>query len=101
MIMKRKQSTPWGLADFQKKVAPGITIFHTPGHGGIRVSKKLAETRMNRSDLERAAIIYKGQYWFEEDCAWACVAIAFPNCFADTLEIARKTYAHWYGEKSA
>lgn len=63
-------STPWGLSDDSKKLAKGVTVFSTPGHGGVRVSaKRMCEIP---SVFHKAAIVRKdGAGWFEEDCAAA------------------------------
>jgi len=80
--------TPWGKADYKKVYAPGITCYHTPGHGGFFVSKAV------RAVMPRHLVNEDG--WYEEDCEWSKVAIAFPHLFSPThVEIAKRTYDQW------
>jgi hypothetical protein len=69
------KQTPWGPAQHQKQVAPGITVFETAGHGGYFVS---LEKRL-RMPSDILAVQRDG--WYEEDCDWALVCLAFPECF--------------------
>lgn len=70
-------STPWGTAQTAKSLAHGIVWYTTASHGGCHVSPKLLETMPEY--LRGDACAPHG--WFEEDCAWAMVAIAFPQHF--------------------
>lgn len=87
----RPVQTPWGPADFATEYAPGLVFYSTPGHGGFHVSR------------ERLAIMpepYRSQTpfcrqagWYEEDCDWAVVALAFPEVFTlKEIESARQTW---------
>lgn len=72
-------TTPWGVADQVRIVAPGIVWCETPSHGGYWLSKeRLAQMdpalRSFRPFTGKAA-------WFEEDCDWAVVVVAFPTFF--------------------
>jgi hypothetical protein len=52
--------TPWGRSQGGSRLAEGITIYHTAGHGGVKVIKKLNQripVGFRRSDG-----------WYEEDC---------------------------------
>ena len=65
--------TPWGHADSQKTLAPGIISVSTPSHGGIKVEKELNQLipdYMRTSDG-----------WYEEDVDWSIVATVFPHAF--------------------
>ncbi len=53
-------STPWGRSQGGSRLAEGITMYHTAGHGGVKVIKKLNQRipiGFRRSDG-----------WYEEDC---------------------------------
>jgi hypothetical protein len=52
--------TPWGKSQGGTQLALGITMYHTAGHGGVKVIKKLNQripVGFRRSDG-----------WYEEDC---------------------------------
>ena len=78
-------------------IAPGIMEYGTPSHGGIHVSAtRLAQ--MPESWRESFA----GDGWYEEDCDWALVALAFPECFDKrALEHALGTAERWHADKLA
>lgn len=96
--------TPWGRADFTEKVADGITAVSTPSHGGYRLA---ADRQANMPDALR---VDSGSSvgWYEEDCDWALVAVAFPEEFLrEHVAEARETvkqyhpdrWEAWTGEK--
>lgn len=66
-------STPWGRADFEREIAPGIIAVSTPGHGGVGVNYGTAVRKLSQKARD-AAIREHGHYWFEEDCDWAIAA---------------------------
>lgn len=88
-------STPWGLSDSSKKYAPGIIFYSTPSHGGFHVSaKKFASMP---AALKKLA--YPREGWFEEDAAWAAVALAFREHFThDEIVNAKSIVKHYYPE---
>lgn len=52
--------TPWGKSHGGCLLAPGIKLYHTPSHGGIKVYKKLNE---------QIPLVFRNQSgWYEEDC---------------------------------
>lgn len=71
-------NTPWGKAQEVKEIADGITRASTASHGGYRIS---AERHHAMPDVLRAHEPYAGRHWYEEDCDWAVVALAFPDEF--------------------
>jgi len=87
--------TPWGRADSQTEVAPGIWHVTTPRHGGLFVERAL------RDRLQIQETQYSKGGFYEEDCDWAFVAIAFPEHFSDSMEAARNTLKNAYGGKYA
>jgi hypothetical protein len=73
--------TPWGVADpvaFEK--AEGIERYTTPSHGGYFLSKSRLEELTNC--IGPVDTFCGHPQWFEEDCDWAFVAIAFPQFFS-------------------
>jgi hypothetical protein len=83
--------TPWGLSDQSKKIAVGINFYSCARHGGF----KLSEGRMNKLPEEIKAIkTFERRGWYEEDCDWSLVALAFPEAFDEetlkhAIELAR------------
>lgn len=67
--------TPWGRADFQKVLAPGIISVSTPGHGGIHLDEEL--------NKKVPAYMRSSDGWYEEDVDWAIVATVFPEAFSE------------------
>lgn len=81
--------TPWGLADHVREIAPGIVRYDTPSHGGYYVSP---ERVLTMPKPLREFEPWAGPNWYEEDCDWAVVALAFPQFFpADHQEAALAT----------
>jgi hypothetical protein len=65
--------TPWGTSQGAIVYAEGVECHSTAGHGGFKLS---AARNRKVHPLLRA----EGG-WYEEDCAWAIVAITFPQFF--------------------
>jgi hypothetical protein len=78
-------STPWGPADDVEAVAPGITWYSTPSHGGFRLDAKrraqLAPAVRKYDECSR----FTSPGWFEEDVEAALVILSFPEAFPDTM----------------
>lgn len=66
-------STPWGASQLASIYAEGIVAHMTAGHGGFRLSAE-------RNDKVMPALRI-GSGWYEEDDAWAIVALTFPDLF--------------------
>ena len=88
--------TPWGQSDCSEKIAEGITWYSTPSHGGYKLSRaRLAEMpewllACPFRPVEQAA------GWFEEDCDWARVVLAFPEYFPPALVVsAEESLRRW------
>ena len=99
MIAARKKlvSTPWGVSDYGgREVAPGITKHSTPSHGGYHLSpERMARLRHKFPGFKTFA----GGPWFEEDCDWAIVCLAFPEAFpAEALPHAETTIRNAHPE---
>lgn len=56
----RNVPTPWGRSTGGFPMAPGITGYHTPGHGGTKVVKRLNDRIPAGFRAEDG--------WYEEDC---------------------------------
>ena len=88
--------TPWGHPDRSKEIAPGIVRYDTPSHGGYYVSP---ERVMTMPKPLREFEPFAAPNWYEEDCDWAIVALAFPQFFpADAIPAALKTLEHFQPE---
>ena len=66
-------STPWGSSQLATIYAEGIAAHMTAGHGGFRLSAE-----RNKRIIPSLRI---GSGWYEEDEAWAIVALTFPELF--------------------
>lgn len=65
--------TPWGPSQCATVYADGVVYHAAESHGGFLLSE------------DRNALVHQsvrsGDGWYEEDCAWAIVAITFPQLF--------------------
>ena len=81
--------TPWGRAEDVTTYGPGVQFYSCPDHGGFQLNEQ------RRRAVERLfprCVPVIAHEWFEEDCAWALVALAFPSLFdRDALEMAMRT----------
>ena len=73
--------TVWGEADTILPVAQGIHLVTTPTHGGYVLSKDRIEA-LKLKFPSAEAWTGDDRYW-EEDCDWVYVAMAFPEHFDD------------------
>lgn len=58
-------TTPWGESQDVVKIAPGVNVYSTAGHGGMSVSAGLLKY-LTKFTVKQA-IRYGSGYWFEED----------------------------------
>ncbi|MDO8931785.1 MAG: hypothetical protein Q7U97_05265 [Rhodocyclaceae bacterium] len=65
--------TPWGPSQGATCYGDGVDFHSTAGHGGFHLSPE-----RNRSVH---ALLRDSGGWYEEDAAWAAVAIAWPDLF--------------------
>jgi Domain of unknown function (DUF7007) len=85
--------TPWGQSNHAEQIAPGITFYGTPSHGGFCLTPE----RMQAMPEHLRRCSFTKDHWFEEDCSWCAVALAFPDCFPpDAVAAARRTYDAMY-----
>ena len=86
--------TPWGIADAATHVAEGITFYSTPSHGGYHLSP---ERRAAMPPAIRDKETFARGNWYEEDCDWALVALAFPAYFPpEAIDAAHRVCAHYH-----
>lgn len=72
--------TPWGPAQRTTELAPGITEYSTASHGGLHLSPE-REAKVRELFPEHRPFCGL-PCWYEEDCDWAYVALAWPACFS-------------------
>jgi hypothetical protein len=91
----RGTSTPWGKADSVTNFGNGLKFYTTPSHGGFHVAKSLFNRIpiKHREYAERWVRGLKG--WFEEDCAWAFLAIDLPEFFHEEERLAAMEVINW------
>lgn len=95
-------NTPWGPAQTATYYGDGIVQYSTAGHGGFHVSAGLL--RRMPDYLQNADVYANGHAgWFEEDCAWAIVAITYPERFKmqtrlDAVRTMQSTYPKQWEE---
>lgn len=73
--------TPWGRAQYSCEYGPGLKFFSTSSHGGFCVSPDLM--RRMPDHLRKIDPFCGSPGWYEEDCDWALVCLAFPQFFTD------------------
>ena len=76
--MKVTIETPWGAVQTSKHVAPGIIRYDTASHGGYYVAPEMV---MTMPPPLRNIVPFAGKGWYEEDCDWCIVVLAFPTLF--------------------
>lgn len=70
--------TPWGRATTRRRIASGIYSLTTAGHGGLHVARPLLA---EMPEPLRRHEPWAGEGWYEEDCDWAIVVLAWPQHF--------------------
>lgn len=70
-------TSPWGPVQHQEQIAEGIVRVLTAGHGGL----VLSPVRLHAMPKQYKLNIYGTGRYFEEDCEWALVVLAFPDVF--------------------
>lgn len=77
--------TPWGYAQTKRQQAPGIWFVSTASHGGVWLAPdRQAEMPEALKQFKPWGESSPGSPWYEEDCDWAIVALAFPGAFSES-----------------
>ena len=84
-----KQS-PWGIVEGSHTIAVGIENVWTSSHGGIKLSA-MRQSLMPK-DIRHELKSYgdPGNGWYEEDCQYIAVVLAFPMYFKSEPKILRE-----------
>jgi hypothetical protein len=93
------RDTPWGRADHTEDMGQGIMSVSTSSHGGIFVPLEL----LDKIPPEGRAFAKRwggSEQWYEEDCAWAYVALAFPELFSEPNRDAARRTMDWITTKA-
>ncbi len=90
--------TPWGQSQTETKIAEGLINYITASHGGIWLSRERIANfpKPLLPFIDGNVDCKSGEGWFEEDCDWAFVAIAYPEYFKDYLDSSSKTLLNYY-----
>lgn len=94
---RAKRDTPWGRADHVTSLGEdGIVSVSTPSHGGIYVPDDLLSSIPAK--YRKWAKKWSGsENWYEEDCCWMAVAMAFPHLFPNIEDVTKfKTMVEEY-----
>jgi hypothetical protein len=79
--------TPWGNADSRETLAEGVDFYSTPSHGGFYVSRgneAVLDTALRRHGITAGeARMGYAAGWYEEDCSYLAVVVAFPYLFPE------------------
>lgn len=102
----RPQWSPWGKPDHAEQVFDGVWSISTPRHGGFYVSAERRKT-MPEAWLNASFGRLGRDGWFEEDCDWCMIPLAFPDDWrrwrGDAAEFelagAQSTFDHWIANK--
>ena len=80
---RKGSMTRWGRAEEAAVYAPGIVWVTTPSHGGFWISPE----RLAKMPERLRALSVSRDCWFEEDCAWCAVPLAFPEDLAEVMDV--------------
>ena len=90
---RRLTTSPWGEIQQVTQIAAGIWRVDTASHGGL----KLSDQRLAAMPPAWRNTAYSRNGWFEEDCDWGLVALAFPDAFkTEHVALARTIIATCY-----
>ena len=88
--------TPWGDSQGSQPIAPGITEYHTPGQGGIRLTPRRQAQMPDYLRLGDADKVG----WYGGDYEWSLVVCAFPQFYdAKIRGYALATLQHSFPDK--
>lgn len=94
-------NSPWGKPDNQISLSVGhgaeILFVSTPSHGGYYVPQEHL-WKIPTNQRLWAAKWSGSENWYEEDCCWAVVAIAFPTLFDDNARVLAQDLVRRYAQ---
>lgn len=70
------KTSPWGLVQLHRELAPGIIHVYTAGHGGIWLSPE-RQAQLPAWALEISSGYCEKPTWWEEDCEAMVIAYVF------------------------
>lgn len=70
--------TPWGPAQTGYKLANGVWWFSTAGHGGLMVSRAMAQAKLSGA-ARKMGEVWSGAFWYEEDVQYAVAFYEVPE----------------------
>jgi hypothetical protein len=80
MKNQEPKTTPWGVPQVRKQIAPGIILFETASHGGFWLSPDRNQKISKEQKL--ATFCQNGiAGWYEEDCDAEIVRTTFAEFF--------------------
>ena len=89
---------PWGKAQHVTPLGDDVEHITTAGHGGFYVSDAAYATM----PAKYKACSFTNDQFFEEDCSWCGVALAFPELFEPHhIEAAQRLFDNYYSKKTA
>lgn len=91
--------SPWGEVHQETTISEGITFVSTDGHGGFFLD---AERNAVVPEAHRRASFngLANDGWYEWDCDWCLVVLAFPDKFNDhDIARASETFDGWIKPK--
>lgn len=92
-------STPWGIADAEEDIAPGIKFYETPSHGGYFL--EMVQNAQVPLAWRQASFNQQGMVgWYEEDCDSVLVVLSHPSAFRPAaVARAEKAFASMFAPK--
>ena len=81
--------TPWGRAQHCTQLADGILSYSTASHGGLWISD---QRRAEMPEPYKSIPTFAGGNWYEEDCDWCLVLLAWPEINPDLAQEAKATF---------
>ena len=76
------------------QIADGIVFRSTPGHGYIDITADRLAAMPEALKMKTRS--YNGGLSFEEDVEWTRVAVAFPDEFKESQDLAHKTLKDYH-----
>lgn len=90
------ETCPWGPIEETKEVAPGIDWVSCAGHAGFRLSYG----RYMSMPMRWRQCSFTNNEWFEEDCSWCAVVLAYPEFFnSGMVQAAKNTFNRFYSHR--